>query len=793
MATVTKDFRIKSGLVVEGANGTIDGSDIITEDIITGGTQTNISVTYNPSTKTLDFVAENGVADSTTSDLAEGTRLYYTNERVDDRVANLVEGGTGIAVSYDDNGNVLGISADFTEFSTDQITEGEDNLFFTDERAIAAVGGSATSENTPNTVVKRDGNGDFFAQSITADGTLTAPTVAAVSVNIGTVGTISDEGLFAIDSAPGNALSLSGATDVTIASGSGDIILNPDGGLYKGSAGATNEITTQSRLDQYIGDNTVNGSTGNTISDRISSVAGDLSDHILDTSTHGVTGDIVGTSDSQVLTNKTINDELYFTNPSTIPNDGGIKINDATEDFEIKAYVANLHLQGQEDVTVTAVNGDIVLSADGATYINSVSAGNQVATNAYVDNAVSGLAWKEAVHLLAFSNVPLTGDTETVVIDGHAALDSTDTYRLLLADQTDPTENGIYVYADNGSTYTLTRTEDADAVAELLGAAVFVMEGTQYGSTSWVQSNHYANSFDDLSWTQFSGGGTMVAGTGISVDGLEISIDRTTVDTWYEADGAVSTHSGLTTGVHGVTGDVVGTSDSQTLSNKTFSGVVYLGSGGPSSEIDSYGGDLSVKAYSNLSLGSYTGDVVVEPQSGDIILAPAGDSYIGTATAGNEIATRSYVDDQTTATIAEDPSATGTSGTMYFTDARAVSALEAVVPNFTAVELNSVAKQIAATSAVATAGLATGYSFLKTEYRSAEFLVKVAYGSHTEISKVMLTLDSSDNVAITEYAVVGTNGSASTITASVAGSNVELLVTTAHDSSTITVTGTLLV
>jgi hypothetical protein len=499
MATVNKNFRIKDGLIVEGTTGTINGEDILTTA-------------------------------STTTQLDEGTNLYYTNERVDDRVANLVEGGTGIAVNYDDNGNALGISADFTEFSTTDITEGT-KLFFTEQRAIDAVGGSATSENTPNTVVKRDGFGNFATNEVTLN-----------VVTVGDVGYVSDEGsTLAIDATAGNQLSLTGDTGVTIASANGDIVLNADGSVYKGSATSTNEIVTQGRLDSYIGDGTVNGSTGNTITDRISSVAGDLSTHISDTSTHGVSGDIVGTTDAQVLTNKTINDELLFTNPSTVAVDGGIKINDVSEDMEIKSYTANLHLQGQTDVTVTAVNGDIVLNPDGAAYISSVSAGNQIATNSYVDNAVSGLAWKEAVNLLAFSNVPLTGDTGTVIIDGHPALDSTDTYRLLLADQTDPTENGIYVYADNGSTYTLTRTADADVVAELVGAAVFIMEGTTYGGTSWVQNNHYANSFDDLVWTQFSGGGTMVAGTGIAINGLEISIDRATADTWYDEAGAATT------------------------------------------------------------------------------------------------------------------------------------------------------------------------------------------------------------------------------------------------------------
>jgi hypothetical protein len=129
---------------------------------------------------------------------------------------------------------------------------------------------------------------------------------------------------------------------------------------------------------------------------------------------------------------------------------------------------------------------------------------------------------------------------------------------------------------------------------------------------------------------------------------------------------------------------------------------------------------------------------------------------------------------------------------LYFTDERAVDALEAVVPNFTAVEVNSVAKQVASTMSAASAGAHVGHAFAKADYRSAEFLVKVAYGTHTEISKVLLTLDSSDNIAMTEYGIVGTNGSASSVSANVDGANVQLLVTTTNNNSTVTVVGTLL-
>jgi hypothetical protein len=129
---------------------------------------------------------------------------------------------------------------------------------------------------------------------------------------------------------------------------------------------------------------------------------------------------------------------------------------------------------------------------------------------------------------------------------------------------------------------------------------------------------------------------------------------------------------------------------------------------------------------------------------------------------------------------------------LYFTDARAVSALEAVTPNFTEIDVNSVAKTVAASLNAPTAGIQVGYEWAKADYRSAEFLVKVAYGTHTEISKVMLTLDTSDNIAITEYAIVGTNGSASSISAGISGGNVQLQVTTSNNNSTVTVMGTLL-
>ena len=75
------------------------------------------------------------IANHDTDALTEGsTNIYFTNERVDDRVNNLINGGTGITATYDDAGNMLTLSATQADINTDNITEGSTNLFTTAAR-----------------------------------------------------------------------------------------------------------------------------------------------------------------------------------------------------------------------------------------------------------------------------------------------------------------------------------------------------------------------------------------------------------------------------------------------------------------------------------------------------------------------------------------------------------------------------------------------------------------------------------------------------------------------------------
>jgi len=270
----------------------------------------------------------------------------------------------------------------------------------------------------------------------------------------------------------------------------------------------------------------------------------------------------------------------------------------------------------------------------------------------------------------------------------------------------------------------------------------------------------------------------------------------------YETSGAVSTHAGLTS-THGVTGDIVGTSDSQTLTNKTIDG-----SSNTLSNIDNASltnDSITVNGYST-ALGSSvtldtddvsegaTNQYFTENRAKDAagyILENATQTNISITydegTHSLSITAENGVADSTTDDLDEG------STNLYFTDARAVTALEAVVPNFTAVEVNSVAKQVAASAAVATASTVTATSWAKADYRTAKFVVKFETATHSEVSEVLLTLDAADNVAITEYALVGTNGNLGNVSADVSGSDVRLRVTTLNNSTDVMVYGTLLV
>lgn len=592
MATVTKDFRVKSGLVVEGANGTINGSDIITEDKLTGGTQSGISVTYNTLTGNVDF------------DLADPNITISGDADGVSTMTNL--GNTEIQITLDTVNTDVGTYGSSTEIP------------------VVTVNGK---------------------------GLVTGVSTASISTTLGIAGD----------------------------TGTDDIALATDTLTFSGGEGIDVSVTANTV--------TIAGEDASTSNKGIASFAD---------ANFTVTNGEVATKSATIGTSA-------VTLGSTTDSLAGLQ----------SLSVDNITIDGNS-ISSTDLNGNINLNPNGAGVVDVNTSritnvaepvnASDAATKNYVDSVASGLTWKPAVNLLSTSNVPLTGNTLTVIIDGHAALDDNDNgYRLLLIGQTTSEENGIYVYSDNGTTYTLTRATDLDAVDELDGAAVFVMEGTQYGSTSWVQANHYATTFADQEWDQFSGQGTYLAGNGLTLTGNTFAIDDT----------IVVTETDLSTAVTNLTNYV---------------------------------------------------DGFLDPSTGTTV---------------------EYIDDQDAATLL---------AANQYSDALVAAGDVTATPQYLALNVNDVALQVAATVSAPTASApVVAYAFPKADFRTAKFLVKVAYGTHTEVSEVLLTLDTSDNIAITEYAVVSTNGSASTITASINGANVELVVTPTNSSSTVKVMGTLLV
>ena len=204
---------------------------------------------------------------------------------------------------------------------------------------------------------------------------------------------------------------------------------------------------------------------------------------------------------------------------------------------EVTYNATNIEIDGSTiQSTIASGDADIILEplGDGTvdvsgariTGVASPSNATDAANRAYVDSKITGLTWKDSVNLLSDEDVPLTGSGSTLTIDSHATLTASNNgYRILLINQDTATENGIYVYDQAGGTYTLTRSVDTDTYQELIGMAVYVLEGTNYGRTAWVQSNHYITSFADQEYVQFAGAGAYTAGDGLSQSGVTFSVN----------------------------------------------------------------------------------------------------------------------------------------------------------------------------------------------------------------------------------------------------------------------------
>ncbi|MDQ6985947.1 MAG: hypothetical protein Q9M91_00930 [Candidatus Dojkabacteria bacterium] len=94
---------------------------------------------------------DDDLSNNSTSDLAEGTNLYFTDERVDDRVSVVVQNGTGISWSYNDGANTFTPTISLAAFSTDNLAEGATNLYYTGARFNSDLATKTTTDLTEGT------------------------------------------------------------------------------------------------------------------------------------------------------------------------------------------------------------------------------------------------------------------------------------------------------------------------------------------------------------------------------------------------------------------------------------------------------------------------------------------------------------------------------------------------------------------------------------------------------------------------------------------------------------------
>jgi hypothetical protein len=142
-------------------------------------------------------------------------------------------------------------------------------------------------------------------------------------------------------------------------------------------------------------------------------------------------------------------------------------------------------------------------------------AGTDAANKNYIDQAIAGLSWKQEVAVATTGNITLSG---LQAIDGYTTIAGD---RVLVKNQTTGSQNGIYIAAAGA----WTRSTDADLATELVGAAVYITQGTSQADTGWTQTvDTITLGTTSLVWSQFSGSNTYVAGAGLTLTGNSFAI-----------------------------------------------------------------------------------------------------------------------------------------------------------------------------------------------------------------------------------------------------------------------------
>jgi len=348
------------------------------------------------------------------------------------------------------------------------------------------------------------------------------------------------------------------ATELSISSddGTSTVDLLNDSIVFTGGTSVSTDITTS----------TVNQDTTHTLNvdveDASTTVKGIAS---FDSGNFTVTNGDVSTDDITLGTST-------LTNGSTTLTLAGLQQID----------VDNVRIDGNE-ISTTDTDGDLSLNPNGSgnvslnssriTDLTDPTDPQDAATKAYVDARAAGLDPKESVRVASTTNIDVSsGLVDSAVIDG-VTVSTGD--RVLLKDQTDQTENGVYIVAASG---VASRATDFDEPQEVTsGVFFFVEEGNTGDNRGFVLTSdggQQAVGTDPLTFVQFSGAGQITAGDGLdksgdtlsvnTANGIEVSNDNVQLASGVAGDGL--TYDSGTLNVEGTTNRISVAADSIDIS-----------------------------------------------------------------------------------------------------------------------------------------------------------------------------------------------------------------------------------
>jgi hypothetical protein len=412
---------------------------------------------------------------------------------------------------------------------------------------------TAASANGAATIILRDAGGSFSAGAITAE-SVSGNGVALTAINASNISSGT------LDNARTTAASANGASTIVLrdADGSfaGNVITGTSGSFTAVSGnGVALTAINASNISSGTLDNartTANSSNvGATIVLR--GASGEFDAGAINAASFTGNGAAISGINASNVSSGTIDNAR--TTAASSNGASTIVARDSNGSFTANVGTFTT-LSGNLTGNVTLTTGTISTTANSAT---------DIVNKAYVDNAVAaGTHFHEPVRVESPIDLNATYDNGTagvgatltnagtqaaLVIDGITMVVAD---RVLVYEQTDQTENGVYVVTSIGSgatNWVLTRSDDTntyvtdspDGLSE--GSTFFVQEGTTGAGETYTCNTVGTITFGttNITFAQVSSAQIYSAGTGLTLAGTTFSLTNTAVTAaTYGNDGAVS-------------------------------------------------------------------------------------------------------------------------------------------------------------------------------------------------------------------------------------------------------------